>query len=74
VDDDVGTLEGHQRRELLGGGVEGVDREVAAERTRIGKVGQRSRREVVDHVDGVTLGQQSLDEVRTDEPGPTDDE
>src|SRR5579862_2920632 len=38
--------------------------------TRVGKIAERPRRQVVDHVDSVPFGQQAVDEVRADEARP----
>ena len=55
--------------------VELVEREVVVARSpRVGQVGQRAGRQVVDDVDRVALGQQPVDEVRADEAGATGDE
>ena len=71
---------GDQRGQLVAGGVEGVDAQVARARRRpasaagVGEVAQRAGRQVVDDVDGLALGDQPLDEVGADEPGAADDE
>src|SRR5205823_7014109 len=39
-----------------------------------GQVGERSGREIVDHVHRMTLGEQSIDECAPDEPGSAGDE
>ena len=47
---------------------------VAAARARVGEVGERAGREVVDDVDVAALGEQPVDERRADEAGPARDE
>src|SRR5205085_3841315 len=55
--------------------VETVEREPAAPiGTRAGEVREVPGRQVVDHVDLVTLGEQPVDERRPDEPCPSGDE
>ena len=71
--------QGDQLRQLLATGVEGADAQLARGRpgglgAGVGEVGQRPGGQVVDDVDGATLGDQPLDEVRADEPGAADDQ
>ena len=54
--------------------IEMVKPQLPAHRTRFGKIGERSSREVVHYVHGKRLRQQTLDEMRTDESSTSDDE
>ena len=74
VVDDVGWAHRGQRRELVGEHVERVDLQRATGRACIGQVGQGSAREIVDDVDRVALGNQPIDQVRTQEPGASDNQ
>ena len=71
---DVGRANGDQRRELVGEHVERVDLQRTTGSTGIGEIGQRAARQVVDDVDGVAFGDETIDQVRTEKPGATDDQ
>ncbi len=71
---DVGLTHTEQRPCLRRGGVEMVDLQRPAHRTGIGEIGEASTRQVVDDVDRVTVGEQTVDEVRPDETRTSDDE
>ena len=76
VHDLTGLAHLDQRAEVGRVGVDRVDAQVAAAtadgRPGLGEVGERSRRQVVDHLDGQLLGNETVDEVRTDESGTAD--
>ncbi len=68
VEDELGPAPGHQLDDRRRGDVEVMDVERPAPALAgVGQVGQRTGREVVDDVDLVALGQEPVDQVRTDE-------
>ena len=75
VEDHLGPAPGHQLDDAGDADVELVEGElVAGVGPGLGQVGQRAGREVVDHVDGVALGQQPVDEGGADEAGAAGDQ
>ena len=70
MEDHLGPAPGDHLHQLAGADVELVEGELVGRPARaVGQVGQRPGRQVVDHVDGMALGQQPVDEVRADEAG-----
>ena len=75
MEDDLGSPAGHELDHLGRTHVHLVDGQlVAGAGPGVGQVGQGAGRQVVDHVDGMSLGQQPVDQGRTDEPGPAGDQ
>ena len=62
-----------KRRELVGEHIERVDLQRATGGACVGEVRQRTARQVIDNVDRVAFGDETIDQVRTEEPGATDD-
>ena len=70
VEDDLRSTAGDHLDQLAGADVELVEGELVGPiGPGRGQVGQRPARQVVDHVDGMALGQEPVDQVRADEPG-----
>ena len=75
VEDDLGTAARHEVHHFGRSDVEPVEGQlIVGGDSSGGQVGERARREVVDHIDRVTLGQEAVDERRTDEAGASRDE
>ena len=75
VEDHLRPALGHQVGQARVADVEAVEGEPAVGHgPGRAEVGQRTGREVVDHVDLLPLGQEALDEAGADEPGAPGDE
>ena len=69
----------HELGQAVAAGVKRADAQFAGHAGRdggasVGQVGEGSGRQVVHDIDRLTLGDQPVDEMRTDESGATDDE
>ena len=69
VEDDLRPMSLEQRHEPVGAHVHVEERELLAVAPRLREVRDVSRGEVVDRDHAVSLGEQSVGEVRADEPG-----
>ena len=68
MEDHLGTTVADEIGELRRADVEAVEAELAvALRARLGEVGERARRQVVDGVDVAPFGEEPVDERRADE-------
>ena len=74
VVDDVGSPQADRGLRIGRGHVEMMEPERAARCPSRCEVGERADAEIVDHVDGVILGEQTVDEVGADESRSTDDD
>src|SRR4051794_755426 len=75
VENNFGLAPGDEVDHVAGADVDLVEREVVVlTGSGVGQVGERPRRQVVGHIDGVALGQQPVNERRTDEACSAGDE